>query len=433
MFALHGEPSIGLQPMVFSDGPTGVRGTEFVGGRQVALLPNATLLAQSWDETAAQRVGELLAGEALAQGVHVVLGADGQPAPQPARRPALRGVRGGPAAQRPAGGGVRPRASSATGWAAASSTTWPTSPRPTGTPSTRVVSEAALRELYLLPFEICVADAHPWTIMAAYNDVNGVAATEHDELNNVRAQGRVGLGRPADVGLVRDQDRGPGGQRRARPGDARPGRAVGRGPGRARCEAGEVSEQTIDEHLTPADPAGRPGRGAGRHPGRADRRARRPARARPMRWSGMRCATWPRAGWCCSRARTCCRWTQSAITDQSPVVLVGEPAVHTALQGGGSASVRPPHEISIAHGLTEALGVTRVRVVDGVGVRQIPLPAAPDHGGRPADGQPRRTVRQLRCGGRRAGLLGSEVAQLTLGMGTGPHEGAAAAASCRPG
>ena len=39
MFALHGEPSIGLQPMVFSDGPTGVRGAEFTGGRQVALFP----------------------------------------------------------------------------------------------------------------------------------------------------------------------------------------------------------------------------------------------------------------------------------------------------------------------------------------------------------------------------------------------------------
>ena len=49
--------------MIFSDGPTGVRGSEFVGGQKVALFPNATLLAQAWDETAAERVGEMLAGE----------------------------------------------------------------------------------------------------------------------------------------------------------------------------------------------------------------------------------------------------------------------------------------------------------------------------------------------------------------------------------
>ena len=49
-------------------------GSEFVGGKRVALFPNATLLAQSWDETAAQRVGEMLAGEGRSQGVDVVLG-----------------------------------------------------------------------------------------------------------------------------------------------------------------------------------------------------------------------------------------------------------------------------------------------------------------------------------------------------------------------
>jgi beta-glucosidase len=41
---------------------------------RVALFPNATLLAQSWDETAAQRVGEMLAGEGRSQSVDVVLG-----------------------------------------------------------------------------------------------------------------------------------------------------------------------------------------------------------------------------------------------------------------------------------------------------------------------------------------------------------------------
>jgi len=73
-FSLHGSDAIGLRPMIFSDGPTGVRGSEFVGGKKVALFPNATLLAQAWDETAAERVGEMLAGEGHSQDVDVVLG-----------------------------------------------------------------------------------------------------------------------------------------------------------------------------------------------------------------------------------------------------------------------------------------------------------------------------------------------------------------------
>ncbi len=133
MFSLHGEPSIGLQPMVFSDGPTGVRGTEFVGGRQVALLPNATLLAQAWDETAAQRVGELLAGEALAQGVHVVLA----PTVNLHRTPLDGRLFEATPRTRCSAADWRRRTSagcSATASAPASSTRWPTSPRPTGTP-----------------------------------------------------------------------------------------------------------------------------------------------------------------------------------------------------------------------------------------------------------------------------------------------------------
>ena len=55
-----------------------------------------------------------------------------------------------------------------------------------------VVDEATLRELYLLPFEIAVADADAWSIMAAYNDVNGVAATEQHHVNNEIVKGEWG-------------------------------------------------------------------------------------------------------------------------------------------------------------------------------------------------------------------------------------------------
>src|SRR6185295_6969899 len=46
------------------------------------------------------------------------------------------------------------------------------------------IDAATLREVYLLPFEIAVADANPWMLMAAYNRVNGVPATEQDAVIN---------------------------------------------------------------------------------------------------------------------------------------------------------------------------------------------------------------------------------------------------------
>lgn len=45
-----------------------------------------------------------------------------------------------------------------------------------------IVTDRALREIYLLPFMIAIREAHPGAIMTSYNKVNGLHAAEHPEL-----------------------------------------------------------------------------------------------------------------------------------------------------------------------------------------------------------------------------------------------------------
>ena len=257
-----------------------------------------------------------------------------------------------------------------------------------------VVSEKALREVYLLPFEIAVEESNPWSIMAAYNDVNGVAATEQDHVNNEVVKGEWGwdgllmsdwfatkTSAPAALGgldLVMPGPDGPWGEALV-----------------ADVESGAVPESVVDEHvcrlLRLAERVGALGGPGGHRQWPASSMApdapERRAQLRRLATDGM-----------VVLANNGVLPLSSGGEGAEPtgsIALVGRHAVETICMGGGSAQVNPPHQVSIATGLGEVLG-DRLTVVDGVEVRDRPVAADPRFVSDPETGEPGVRVTLLR-------------------------------------
>ena len=375
MFTLSPEPRIGLAELRLSDGPTGVRGLKFSGGRVVSLFPSATVLASAWDEGVMEEVGRLLAEEAMAQQVHVVLGPTinlhrsllgGRLFEAFSEDPLLSG--------RLAAAYVRGMQEQ--GVAACLKHLVANESETERTTVDSVVDEATLRELYLLPFEIAVEESHPWSIMAAYNDVNGVPATEQAHVMQDVLRGEWswdGLvmsdwsatksAAPAAAGgldLVMPGPMGPWGQALV---DA--------------VRSGELAEGVVDEHvrrlLLLAERVG--------------------ALGEPRSWPGDLPA--PDSDERREQLTRLAAQGMTVLTNDgvlplergTTVALVGRHALETIDMGGGSAQVNPPYQVSVAEGLTALLG-DGVTVTDGVEVRAKPVPARPGYVTDPETGEP---------------------------------------------
>ncbi|KOU61267.1 beta-glucosidase [Streptomyces sp. MMG1533] len=192
VWSLPALPEIGLESLVMSDGPIGVRGVRWTADDPSIALPSPTALAATWDPDLARRAGTLLAQEARRKGVHVLLAPTvnlhrsplgGRHFEAYSEDPYLTGRIGSGYVTGVQSGGV---GTTVKHFVANDAET----DRFT---VNNLLSERTLRELYLAPFEAIVENAHPWGIMTAYNSVNGTTMTEHHHLVNEILRGEWGF------------------------------------------------------------------------------------------------------------------------------------------------------------------------------------------------------------------------------------------------
>lgn len=178
-------PRLGIPATVQCDGPAGVHIDAHREGDSrnyyATGFPVGTCLASTWNTDLVRKVGEAIGNETLEYGCDVVLGPGmnlhrnplcGRNFEYYSEDPVVTGLMGtafvlGVQSQ---GVGV-----SAKHFAVNSQES----------DRTRVderLSQRALRELYLKGFEMMVRKSNPWTIMSAYNKVNGVYAQGNKEL-----------------------------------------------------------------------------------------------------------------------------------------------------------------------------------------------------------------------------------------------------------
>ncbi|PKG22938.1 glycoside hydrolase family 3 C-terminal domain-containing protein [Niallia nealsonii] len=182
--ATHPIPRLGIPSIIFSDGPAGVRIGGFFAGaapRFATAFPIPTLLAATWDVNQIAKVAKAMGHESREYGVDVLLapGVNIQRNPLGGRNfeyysedPFLSGTMATAFIKGVQAIGV---GTSLKHFAVNNQET-------NRTTYNAVIDEKALREIYLPAFEMTVKQAKPWTVMSAYNAVNGTFATQNSYL-----------------------------------------------------------------------------------------------------------------------------------------------------------------------------------------------------------------------------------------------------------
>lgn len=177
---------LGIPEMTVSDGPHGIRRVsdiQSLGSQSLpaTCFPTASCLASTWDVELLREMGTALAEEAIALNVDVILGPGVNMKRSPlggrnfeyfSEDPYLAGEMAASLINGIQSKGV---GTSLKHFAVNNQEYQRFS-------ISAEVDERTLREIYLPAFEKAVKQAHPWTVMCAYNRLNGVFCSENDAL-----------------------------------------------------------------------------------------------------------------------------------------------------------------------------------------------------------------------------------------------------------